>query len=284
MYICSMSVIFSSNWAHSRKSKSSEQTPLDIDDLSKSLSSIDLNPEKRRLFETMSDHKVCKCELDEVPVLTGSELDSQHCCIFEVAIPVDPNLPEQNATCGNVIILKATDLKGLERSKYAGRTYDGFLVCAKVDLRWFQLDAVTQHYSLVQQNDSQLLLKYPAWDYDMLNSRDDLPDGNVKDGLDHAHSGLSETLVPDPRQYLYLNLQFKPPVKLSGEVLYPNFEETLTVPNTKKVKFRGGARFIVWEIARVDTDSFKRGKREAKKGQSSGADLFLDDMEEGEEW
>ena len=212
-------------------------------------------------------------------------------CFSPVTFAVDPDLPEQNPTCGHVIALKAKNFRGRKGSKHEGKEFDGFYILAKAEKRWYDLDDTQDHIMLTMSSSSELLLKIPAWDFDLLNSRDDIPlmknypksrefEGIV-DALDNAHSKLSKVHgAPDPRQYMYLKMQFKAPVRLSGEVLYDQFEEDLLVPLCAKIKFVSDHIFFVWKVARIDTESFKKGKHTPKTKKSAGAAMMDSDSDD----
>ena len=190
-------------------------------------------------------------------------------------------MPEQNPTGGTLCVLKGRSFQGLKDSKFEGKEFDGFFVLARVDRRWYKDDSKHEHLTLTLTSDSELILKLPAWDYDLLYQRDEVAyqgEKDLTDALDNAHASMTKVVGDiDPRQYMYLKLQFKAPVKLSGDVLYRAFEEDCRFPLAGKVKFRSGRHFFFWKVARVDTESFKKGKHEKRTAKSVGATLFDDE-------
>ena len=189
------------------------------------------------------------------------------------------------------MVLKAKNLPGLENSKFAKKEFDGFFILFEVDQRWYNRDEHSEHYTLTMRSNSELLLKCPAWSYDLLFERDELEGdselADVTDSLDNAHKGLSKNpRESHPRHYMYLKLEFKPPVRLSGEVLYANFDDKLEVPICGMAQFKSGKNYFVWPVARTDTEDFKRGKHHEEAGISAGSAMFRkvqgrDQMETG---
>ena len=121
----------------------------------------------------------------------------------------------------------------------------------------------------------------PTWDYDLLHERDqvtayaDLAD--LTDALDNAHSTLTRVEgETDPRQYMYLKLQFMLPIKLLGEVTCTSFEEHLHFPITGVLRHDSSKNYFYWRIAKVDTESLKKGKHQKKTTRSAGTALFDD--------
>ena len=118
-----------------------------------------------------------------VPVLTVGDSHNFFCLVQTVPILVDPDLPEQNPTCGSLMVLKAKNLPGLENSKFAKKEYDGFFILFEVDQRWYNRDEHSEHYTLTMRSNSELLLKCPAWSYDLLFERDELEGNMVLQGF-----------------------------------------------------------------------------------------------------
>lgn len=196
-------------------------------------------------------------------------------------IPVDLDHPEDNMTGGKVMWLKAKNLKGVEGGKFEGRFYDGAFILVEVDQRWFKTDKNTEHYTCTVYNKDELLLKVPSTDFDFLNDRDEVeklvsrnkaPE-ELLDAIDHAHDQMLIKAKNESWKYVYLRLKFKSPVELAGEVLHKGIEDTQQLP-PERLKFSSGRNFFYWKVARVDTESYKKGKAEKKGGKSQGASLF----------
>jgi len=193
--------------------------------------------------------------------------------------------------------LKAKDaFVGLDDTQYEGRAYDGFYTLVKIDPRFFEEDPTKELYSLTLRGNNELLVKMPAWDYDLMNERDDLVaaiakskrskgksiDDKLLDAVDNATDGADES---DARSFVILNLQFSGGVHLSGEVLYngKQFIKTSQIPTERRVKFqKSGNVFLYWKIARLDTESQKRGRKPKKTKQSEAAVAAASSSDEGE--
>ena len=191
---------------------------------------------------------------------------------------IDPDLPEQNPSCGSLTVLKTKDLEGFVGGKYEHTKFDGFFIMVRVDPRFYVRDHTTEQYTLTMRSKTELLLKLPAWSYDMLHERDQLlTEPGYKplvDAIDNAHKALKQN---DARLYMHLKLDFKAPVQLSGEVLFPNFEDTqMAIPIEAKVSLnKDENHYFVYKIARLDKEPFHTGKRaERPSAMSAGAALF----------
>lgn len=164
----------------------------------------------------------------------------------------------------------------MENTKFAGKEYDGFYIIVHADRRFYQDDDKTEHITATLRSSNQVLLKIPSWDYDLLNSRDEIAKMGVsKQGLlaavDNSHTNGHDS---GARKYKYLLLNFKSPVVLSAECIHPGIEDTQQLPLKGNLKFRGGRTHVYFTVARTDTESFKRGKHEKKQHRSVGAALF----------
>ena len=69
-------------------------------------------------------------------------------------------------------------------------------------------------------------------------------------------------------------MEFKSPIKLSGEVLHMGFDDDQVFPPEGRLKFKCGRSFFYWKVARVDTESFKKSRPETQTSKSKGAALF----------
>ena len=130
----------------------------------------------------------------------------------------------------------------------------------------------------------------PAIDYDLRFERDQVQarvkhsepkkriEQGVVDALDNFHEKLAQETA-EGRKYIQLRVQFPKPIQLSGEVLFNNkeFEETHLLPVCGRVPFKSKSSVFYWKVARIDTESFKKGKTEVKEKKSAGAALFEDD-------
>ena len=211
-----------------------------------------------------------------------------HVVFVPVTLEVDPAFPERLPCFGNLIALKAKDLPGLEDSKWKGKHFDGFYILARVDPRWYKDDDQSEHYTCRLLSESELAVKVPSWDYDIMYNRDEVDDMTkesppkwVEPGVLHAIDNAQST-TPEPdshqRKYLYYKLVFPSPIKLSGEVLHKGFEEHCSFPIGGKIAFVSGSYYIFFKVARTDIEFFKKGKRETKgKKKSAGAALFETD-------
>lgn len=193
-------------------------------------------------------------------------------------------MPEVNPTGGKVLVLKGKNFKGLEGSKFDGKIYDGLYVLASVDRRLYKLDPNSEHITLTQYNSNTLILKTPTWAYDLLHETEEVEDlvNNRKveqELLDALNNGQADMFKPagELRKTVNLKMEFKSPIKLSGEVLHMGFDDTLVFPIEGTIKFQSGQSFFYWKVARVDTESFKKGRPNQQSTRSKGASLFDDD-------
>ena len=99
-----------------------------------------------------------------------------HVVFVPVTLEVDPAFPERLPCFGNLIALKAKDLPGLEDSKWKGKHFDGFYILARVDPRWYKDDDQSEHYTCRLLSESELAVKVPSWDYDIMYNRDEVDD------------------------------------------------------------------------------------------------------------
>lgn len=193
-------------------------------------------------------------------------------------------MPEVNPTGGKVLVLKGKNFKGLEGSKFDGKIYDGLYVLAAVERRLYKLDPNSEHITLTQYNSNTLILKTPTWAYDLLHETEEVEDlvNNHKveqELLDALNNGQADMFKPagELRKTVNLKMEFKSPIKLSGEVLHMGFDDTLVFPIEGTIKFQSGQSFFYWKVARVDTESFKKGRPNQQSTRSKGASLFDDD-------
>lgn len=182
-------------------------------------------------------------------------------------------------------VVAAKNLKG--DGKNDGYYYDGFFVVVKVDPRYYWLtedEKIPDHYQLLVRSSNSLLLKVPAWDYDMRLERDELSvevdAGRVHapllDGVDTALDALrleeKNSGVERARMYTYLELKIKG-VTMDGSILDDDFDPEKQELLPFKVDFTASPK-AYWMIARTDTAPYKRGKTVEKKTKSRGAALF----------
>lgn len=225
--------------------------------------------------------------------------------LFVDPITIDINRPEDNPTGGLVTVFKAKNLAGVG-SKYKNRYYDGFYILVKVDKRHYARTKGSgkDHYTCVVRSTNSLLLKVPAWDYSLLCERDIIEslvqfsccEQELVNAIDDAHDKIDPE--KDEKMYVYLELKF-PGCELKGEILNEEFDDDkqdlephkLDLARAKRLlkddvlkKFNKDQRsltdnYVVFKIARADSESEKRGKTDRTK-KSKGAQLFEDDSPE----
>ena len=186
-------------------------------------------------------------------------------------------MPEVNPTAGTALVLKAKDLIGLVGSKYEGKFYDGICVLAEADGRLFKMDTSRELITLTQYNENTLILKAPTWNYDLFYQAEEIEAmeyrGKIEEELVAAINNAQDGM-PEARKYVNLKMEFKSPIKLSGEVLHKGFDDGLVFPIGGKVAFKSGRSFFYWKVARVDTESFKKSRAATQTNKSKGASLF----------
>lgn len=183
-------------------------------------------------------------------------------------------------------MLGAKNLPG-EGKKHGNRYYDGFYIMTDIDRRWYEKtknDKTIDHYTVVVRSSTELLFKMPAWDYDVLHERDKLArlatngyiDEELLVSVDTALNLLLEKQSKadrKKREYTYMLIKFKGGVQLDGTVLDESFSEENPRLLASKMVVDGKGK-MYWKIARVDTESYKKGKTETDVAESRGASLW----------
>ena len=171
----------------------------------------------------------------------------------------------------------------VSNKKCKGKFYDGFYVVVKIDKRYPRLKDVDAREvcKLMWRSDTELLLKVPAWDFDLLHSRDEaaakhkdpstLWPEHLLHSIDTAHDAMD-----DSRKFMHLLLKFRSPVVLKADCIHEMDEDSNEIPPDGRMVWSSGVNHVRWAIARTDTEASKRGKTETKKEKGKVASLFDD--------
>jgi hypothetical protein len=179
-------------------------------------------------------------------------------------INVDPDFPEKNR---EVLVVATKNIPGVDGKTY----YAGYTIMYRFDGRWLVENPDVECIEARLLTTHSILLKVPAWPYGILRDQETinakLP-SHVQDALDNAAS-------ESPSQFKYLVLEFGEDHELSSKVLHKEAGENeelsiqvlghqsscseLAVSNSVE-------HWAVWEVARTDVQSHKKGKvGDAKK-------------------
>jgi hypothetical protein len=186
-------------------------------------------------------------------------------------VNVDTDFPEKNR---EVLVVATKNIPGADGKTF----YTGYTIMYRFDGRWLVENPEVECIEARLLTTHSILLKVPAWPYGILRDQDTinakLP-SHVQDALDNARHAYAAS--ESPSQFKYLVLEFGEDHELSSKALNKEAGENeelsirllahqsscseLAVNNSVE-------HWAVWEVARLDVQSHKKGKVEDAKKDS----------------